>query len=184
MGAMTLQPRERRLALIAAVLIGCWLFLSWLVQPLWEHVRALRLRVETHTEKLAALSRLLEQAPSVEREYQEVAAYLETADDEQAHRAFLNELEGLSREAGVHLNLKPRPVSQDDRLSRFEVELDAEGPQPNLIQFLDTLLRLPRLIAIERLRLATAPGKEGALRANLVIQKLTLRGRVRSQRDG
>ena len=30
-----LRPREKRLSLIAGVLIGCWLFLSWLVQPLW-----------------------------------------------------------------------------------------------------------------------------------------------------
>ena len=174
-GAVRLQPRERRLALIAAVLIGSWMCLSWIMQPLWERVRELRLRVTTHTGKLAALNRLVERAPSIEREYQGVAAYLDTNGDEQAQGTFLSELEGLSRDAGVHLNLKPRPVKEEERLSRLEVELDVEGPQPNLMQFLDALLRMPKLIAVDRLRIATIPGKDGILRANLVIQKLTLR---------
>ena len=169
------RPRERRLALIAGVVIGCWLLVSWLVQPLWDRTRELRARVESQTEKLKALNQLLAQASAIEREHQQVAGYLTREEEEQAQSAFLNELEALARGLGLQLNLKPRQVKPEERFSRFEVELDVEGAQDRLLAFLDGLLGMPRLIAIDRLRLSSVPANEHALRANLVIQKLTLR---------
>jgi Tfp pilus assembly protein PilO len=170
-----LQPRERRLALIALVLIGCWALVSWVVQPLWERVRDLQLRVEAQTKKLDALSQLLAQEPSIRRAYEAVAVYLEAGDEAQTQREFLNELEALSRSTRTQLNLKPRPIRQDGRLSRFEVELDLEGSQRDLMRFLDELLGMPRLIALNRLRILGVPQRKDVLRATLVIQHLTLR---------
>ena len=172
---LALGPRERRLTLITAVVIGSWMIVSKLVQPLWDRARELQLYIEAKTEKLDAIRRLLEQAPSIERESQQLSAYLEAAGEEQAQGSFLNELEALSRASNLQLNLKPRPVKQDERMSRFEVELDVEGMQGNLLAFLDALLTMPRLMAIERLRISSVPTKDHVLRANLVVQKLTLR---------
>ncbi len=168
-----LRPRERRLALIAGVVIGSWVLMSWLVQPLVDHVRTLHARVKAHTEKLEALSRLLKQAPSITQQYQQVAGYLTVEDDEQAQSVFLNELEGLSRDPALQLNFKPRPMKREERMSRLEVELDIEGPQDKLLAFLDGLVSLPRLMVIERLRMTSIPTKEHWLRANVVVQKLT-----------
>ena len=169
------RPRERRLALIAGVVIGCWLLVSWIVQPLWDRARDLRVRVESQTEKLEAINRLLAKASIIEHEHQQVAGYLTREEGREAQGAFLNELEALARTSGLQLNLKPRPVKPEERFSRFEVELDVEGSQERLLAFLDGLLNLPKLLVIDRLRLASVPAKEHALRANLVIQKLTLR---------
>ena len=155
------------------VLVSCWVLVSWLVQPLWDLTRDLRLHVETQTEKFQAFSHLLAQGPSIDREYQDLAVYLETEDDEQAHSSFLNELEQLSQASQLRMNLKPRPVKREERLSRFEVELDVEGSQQNLMTFLDALFGMPKLIAIERLRISSVPTKEDLLRANLVLQKVT-----------
>ncbi len=172
--AFTLHPREWRLALIAGVVIGCWSLVSWLIQPLWDRVRDLKTHVETQTEKLEKLGRLLEQAPTIDRQYQELVPYLETSETEQAREVFLNELEALSRSASLQLNLKPRPLKRESHLSRFEVELDVEGSQEQLMGFLDTLFTMPKLISIERLRISSMPAKENLLRANLVIQRVTL----------
>ena len=174
MTALALRPRERRLALVASVLIGCWGLLSWVVQPLWEHLRTMRLQVEAQSQKLDALSRVLARAPSVEQEYHAVAAFLETGDQEQAQGEFLSALEDLSRASSVQLNLKPKPLKSGDRLSRFEIELDVEGAQQNLMGFLDALMRMPKLISVDRVRISGVPGKPEMLRANLLIQKLTL----------
>jgi len=163
-----LRPRERRLALLAAVLIGCWLLVAWLVSPLWERLRDLRLHVDTHTGTLDALQRLLAQGPSIERDYEAYASYLQAGDDEHAQGSLLSELETLSRRSSIQLNLKPRPGKGDDRVSRFEVELDVEGSQQSLMTFLDELLRLPRLVAIDRLRILTVPAKPTILRASLI----------------
>ena len=172
----TLGPRERRLALVAGAVVGCWILISWIVQPLWDRTRDLHARVQLHTEKLHALSQLLTRVPSIERDYQRVAGYLVAEEDERAHSAFLNELEALTRRSGLQMNLKPRQATRsEERVSRFEVELDVEGSQGSLLTFLDELLSMPVLIVVERLRISIVPAREQALRANLVIQKLTFR---------
>lgn len=172
---IVLRSRERQLLLYAAVILGCWTFLSWVVQPLWDRMRDLHLRVETHREKLESLSQLLTQAPAIVREHRELAPYLETAPDEQIRRGFLNELESLSRQSNVQLNLKPRPMKETERSTRFELEVDVEGRQEHMMTFLDGLLAMPRLMSIERLRISSLPSKPEFLRANLIVQRLILR---------
>ena len=169
---LTFRPQEWRLAFIAAGVIGCWAAVSWLVQPLWERVRGLRSHVQVQSDRLDALSQMLAESQSI-RAHELLTEYLQAEDDEQAQGAFLNSLEALSRQTNLQLNLKLRPGKRDGRVSRFEVELDVEGPQPQLMAFLDALLNMPKAIAFERLRISTVPAKADALRATLVLQKLT-----------
>ncbi len=171
---MKLKPREWRYALIAGVVIGCFLVVTWIVQPLWDHLRELHMRTATQMEKLEALSRLAAQAPAIDRAFEQLAPYLAGDDSEQAHSAFLDELASLSSASGLQVNFKPRPVKRDDSLSRFQVELDVEGTQVQLLSFLDGLFGMPKLVAVERLRIANVPSKAQWLRANLVIEKLSL----------
>ncbi|MBI4341989.1 MAG: type 4a pilus biogenesis protein PilO [Candidatus Omnitrophica bacterium] len=169
-----LRPRERRLALAALLVIGSWLFVSGVVRPLAARGGEVRRHVETQREKLDALRRVLAQASDIEQDYQQLAVYLDGADGEPAQGAFFSELESIARSVGVTLNLKPRHTKTDERISRLEVELDVEGSQQNLLAFLDALLRMPKLVAIDRLRLSTIPAREGFLRANLVLSKLSI----------
>ena len=169
------QSRERRLLLIGAAIAGCWALLSGLIQPLWDRLRDNRAAVETHTNKLDALGRLLTQFQAIENEYVRLSGYLERRGNEEARGAFLNDLEQLSRASGVALNLKPRPLKVVDRIGRFEIEVDAEGSSEHIMSFLDALFRMPSLVTIERLRIAVLPSKGRLLRANLVIQRLLIR---------
>ena len=170
---LALRPRERRLALGTGVVIGCWALVSWAVQPLWDRAADTRRYVGAQTEKLDALSRLLAQSSSVEREYAAVAGYVQTGEEAQLQTVLLNELESLARQSSVQLGLTPRPVKRQEYLSRFDIELDAEGSQQNLLVFLDALLRMPRLVAIERLRFTGVPLKPDLVRATVVLQHLS-----------
>jgi Tfp pilus assembly protein PilO len=169
-----LRPRERLLALSTGGLVGTWAVVSLLLQPLWDRQTELREQVDTQTQRLESYRRLLEDAPVIERRYLDIAPYFED-DTEAAQGAFLDQLETLSRAANLRLNLKPRSTKPDPKLDRFEVELDVEGSQQGVFEFLDAILSMPKLIQIERLRIASVPSREQLLRANLVIQKLTPR---------
>ncbi len=172
-GSFQLKPRERRLVFISLVLISCWLLVSWLVQPLWDRNAALRLQVATHTEKLDKIKRLVTQMPTIHEDYQRIAGYLTQADNEGVQRALLSDLEALSRSSGVQLNLKPRLTRREGELTRYEVEVDVEGDQAKLLHFLDGLMGMPKLIAIDRLRISTVPAKPDLLRANVMVQHFT-----------
>ncbi len=169
-----LHPRERRLALMAVIVLGAWFLISRVIQPLWNRLSDVSRRVGAQQERLDALNRLLVQASSIEQEYQRVASYLVPEDETQMQGAFLNELEALSRASNLQVSFKPRPIKHEARVNQFEVELDLEGPQDQLMAFLDALLRMPKFVTIERLRISSIPTKEQVLRANLVIQKLTI----------
>lgn len=173
MGVLKFRPRERRLALAAGVVIGCWVFVSWIVQPLWERVRELRVEAQTKTEKVEAINRLLTKAGSIEQTYQQSAPYLTSGSDDRTGAAFLNELETLSRSSNVQLSLKPHQPKDEERMSRFDVELDVEGSQQNLLEFLDALFRLQKLIAVERFRISIIPAKTDTLRAYLLLNTYT-----------
>lgn len=168
------RPRERQLALAAGGLVGCWILVSWIMQPLWDRMRQVQQHRESQTGKLEAYSGLLEQGSVIERTREQFAPYLSAQDSEAGQGALLSELETLCRTARLRLNLKPKPIKLDERASRIEVELDVEGPQANILAFLDALLRVQKLLTLERVRLSSVPTKENALRANLVIQQLVL----------
>lgn len=169
-----LKPRERRLALGAGIVILSWGVVSFLLQPLWSRMDALKSEVESQTEKLDALNALIARQHTVAQAYERVAAYLQPAEGGD-HAGLLNDLEILARQAELHLNLKPRPGKRDAHGERVEVEVDVEGPQARVLAFLDELLRLPRLVSVERLRLASVPAKNDIVRANLVLHHLILR---------
>lgn len=173
-GMLSLRSNELRLALFAAGLVVSWAVLSFVVQPLIERHRDLQLQVTTQQEKLNALAQLMQQAPAVDKRYQSIAAYLPSSDEDQAQHDLLNELEALSRQANLRLNMKPRQAKTQERTGRFEVELDVEGSQQSVLSFLDAVFAMPRLVTVERLRIASIPTKEQLLRANIVIQRLSL----------
>ena len=169
----SLHPREWRLVLAAACLIGCWVIVSWLIQPLWEQVRDLKLQITTKTEQHETMTQLLAEAPAIERAYQGIARNLQTKGEAGRERVFLSELEQLARIADVQLNMKPRPLKREERMDRFEVELDLSGSHAQLLQFLDALLNMPRVITLERLRLSAVPARQDTVQATLVMPHLT-----------
>ena len=168
---ISLRPRERRLAFIAAMVLLSWGVVSWVVQPLWDRVHELQLQVDTQLEKLEAVNRLLAQEPSVMQRHQALAGHFPLEGGDPTEGSLLDELEALSRQSNLKLNLKPHPVKPGQQLNR----LDVEGSQEKLLAFLDALFGLPRLVAIERLRISSIPTKEQQLRASLLIQQLTVR---------
>jgi Tfp pilus assembly protein PilO len=165
----TLKPNERRLLVIVAAILGTWAILSWVIQPLWSRAADLRLEAESQTERLSVMSRLAQESPRIQRIYEALAPYLADSDPKQAHQAFLAELETLSRDAGLTLNLKPKEANPQAQQAHFMVELEVQGSQAQLLGFLDSLLSAPRLVTLERMRIASIPSTEDKVRANLVL---------------
>jgi len=169
-----MRPRERRFALIAGVVIGSWVLVTLIIQPLMDRAREAKMAVEGQMEKFDALSGLIAKQARIERTADGIAPYLAEQGTDDAPGAFLNELEALSRQSKVAMNIKPYPVKDEGRTSRFEVELEVSGSQETILAFLDALLAMPRLISVERLRFSSSPSREHALRSIVVIELLSL----------
>ncbi len=168
------SPRERRVVFIAAVVIGSWVVIAWVVEPLWQRAKQLEQQVAAQALKLEKLSDLLAKRDSIEQAYQAVSGYLADEGEGQGPAILLGELEALARRANVQINLKPRPIKRRGEVSRLGVELDLQATQAQLFSFLDALLGMPKLIELVRLNISSAPGKQDVLRAHLVLEQLIL----------
>ena len=168
------QPSERRLAIVAGVVIGVWMVVSFIIQPMWNRKESLRLAVEAKMEKLEAVNRLIGESGTIEQSYANQEGFFAAESEEVAQRGLLAEIESLSRTSSLQLNLKPKQTKQQNHADRFEIELEVQGPQAQLLGFLDSLFGLPKLVSIQRLRITTVPAQGDVLRANLVIQGFVL----------
>lgn len=167
------KPRERRLLFVAFLLGGCWAIVGCLLEPLWHRASVLNNKVMLQTEKLEALSRIIQRSTLIERRYKVIAPYLSEYSEEAGTSALLEELEVLSRRLAIPLNLKPRPAPRRNAKT-FDVEVDLEGSQRQIFAFLDSVLTMPQLILIQRLSISAVPHKPNLLRANLIIQQIQL----------
>ncbi len=172
MSAPRFSFRERRLAFVTGVVLIAGGVVSWLILPRWQRVAELREQTARSLEKLQRLEALAQQGPEIDAAYQRYAALASTDDPETAQRRFLDELDGLAQGAGLHLDLKPRPIQAGEPLRRVSVEIDAQATQEALLAFLDQLFTHPSLLELERLRISTSISADAPLRANLVVTKV------------
>ena len=169
------KPREKRMLFSALILAGCWAAMTWVIDPLWSRHEAVQSEVELRTEKLNALSRIIERSSAIERRYNAIAPYLSNFSDldSESEKTLLEALEVLSRQLTLPLNLKPRPSPRKDAKT-FDVEVDLEGTQAQIFSFLDRVLSMPQLATVSRLSISAVPMKQGLLRANLIVQQIQL----------
>ena len=169
------SARERRLAVVVAMLISVWAAAVWIAQPLWNRFTDVYQQAAVSRTKLMRLRELARRAPAIEQTYQRYVDRLSTEPPALLQRQLLNELEQLAREASVQINLKPRPVGEDGQVDRLQVELDVDAPQAALLAFLDTLFSSASLIDVERLRISTTASKEYPLRATMLVNRAVVR---------
>jgi hypothetical protein len=167
--------RRLTLIVVALVLVVSAGLFSGLLLPQWSRLGELRQQEAVAQAKLGKLERLMRRRPAIERAHEAYAEYRSDEPGVMAQRVFLDELEQLSGE-GLHLNLKPKATESGAAVPKVAVEIEVDGDQAVLMEFLDRLLAWPRMIEIERLRIGPSPSREYPLRAFLVINKLLLGG--------
>jgi len=165
------SARERLFAFGALGVVMTWAVVSHVGVPLWERMSLLQQQATLSEEKTARLRELLRRKPLIEQQHATYTHFWSDESDELIQGAFLDQLEQMAEAAKLHLSVKPRPISQIGKTSRFEVELEVDATQESLLTFLDQLLRWPHLIEIVRLRISTTVSKEYPLRATLVVNK-------------
>ena len=167
-----LQPRERKLAVVAAVVIVTWAVVSWIGLPLWDRFHVLQQQAAISEKKLARLRELVLRKPSIERQYQASTTFWSDESDEVLQGAFLDELEQMAGEGHLQISVKPRPIQREGRVSRFGVEVEVDGTQEALFGFLNRLLTSPNLVEVSRLRISTTVSKDSPLRGSLLVSKV------------
>jgi len=173
--ARALQPRERKLVLAATLAVVVCAGVSWLGFPLWDQFHVLQQQAAVSEKKLERLRALITRKPMIEQQYRAYAAFWSEESDELLQGAFLDELEQLAGAGRLQISLKPLPIQRQGRVSRVGVEVEVDGTQEALLDFLSKLLGSPTLLELSRLRLSTTVSREYPLRGSLLVNKVVFR---------
>ena len=168
------KTHERMLAAMAVVVIAGAILGVWVIEPLIGKIGQARSEIEGKKTKLESVKRLIGESTRVNQEYQALAEFYEDQTGGVAPHAILDEIETLSSQLNLQLNLKPRGLKHDEDMEYFEIELEVQGSQDPMMSFLDELLRLRTLMLVERLRVTNAPTREHKLQANILLRQVKL----------
>ena len=174
-----LSARERKLALLVGIGAPLWGLVNGVGLPLWDRLTQLDQQAQAAQRKLDRLVELAARKPAIERAYGEHADLFVSAEESMEHiqRAFLDDLERLARAEQLQIDLRPKLVQDHRQVSRISVEVTIEATQEAALAFVDQVLKLPRLVELERLRIATTVSQERPLRVNLIVNHVVIRTR-------
>lgn len=178
------SARERTLAVAAAAVIGASVLVMKVMAPLWDRLGHLRQREAVSQEKFQRWRRLVDNREAIEQAYARYAAFRAQGAPGRIQAALLGELEELARSSNVQMALKPRPVQQDRLAYQFTLELQLDGTQQAVLEFLDRLFAWPHLLAFDRIRLSTSASSERPLRATIILSAYAIRTDQETSLDG
>lgn len=169
-----LTKRQQRFALVLGGLVAVWGADGVLLHPLRSRLRALHEEVREAERRLVEATIASAQAETVNRAFEQYAAYLNAAGPIEAElAAALTEVESAIRDVGIVLiNLKQgsTPAEAGGTVS---VSVECEVTPTQLVQLLDRLQRSVRLLKVTQLTVRAS--ETNTLRASLVISKLLVR---------
>ncbi|MFW5857053.1 MAG: GspMb/PilO family protein [Planctomycetota bacterium] len=141
------------------------------VTPLVGGFAELETEITQEEKALRTAFRNVQQKELVSEAYQRYVAYIKQAgSDEETAARMLAEIEGLARNADLHLaDVKPREPRMLGHAKWFEVEVQADGSMESLIRFLHDLNRSSQLLRARTLVITPREEGERPLRATMGI---------------
>lgn len=170
------NSRERKLAVIAAVIFVVFFTDLLVVHPLLDHYAGLEEEIVTGQKKLAQNMMNITRKEMIERQYALYETMIrEPATDEEETASLLSEIESLARNNKVTLiDLKPLEAKSHDFYKEFTVSLDIETEMEPLIRFLYQIETAPDLMKVMRAKLTLKGKAESMMKVQLEVSKIVI----------
>jgi Tfp pilus assembly protein PilO len=173
---LKMTKKEKIVFYIAAVFVVL-VFLDRLVyRAIRDMFGRLREKVLIEEKKVGANLRNLVQKDAVSAEYKKFSAYLApVGTDEEEMSAFLKTVEETARSANIYVtDIKPQPTTNTDFYKKYIVEINAEAPLEQVMDFMHKLESLNQLISIEQLQLTAKKESSKALKVYIIVTKILI----------
>lgn len=137
---------------------------------------SLREKVLIEEKKVGANLRNLVQKDVISEEYKKFSAFLTpVGTDEGEMSAFLKTVEETARSANIYVtDIKPQPTTNTDFYKKYIVEINAEAPLEQVMDFTHKLESLNQLISIERLQMTAKKENSKTLKAYIIVTKILI----------
>lgn len=172
-----LTGREKAILYVSLAVILLSLIYNFTIEPLFKKWNAIERDTRLTRVKLQRAISVITDRYKIDKEYNTYAAVLKTrGTDEQEMTHILDELETIARGSNLKIvNMRPKPVKDNDYYSRFVVDIDTESDMRSLMMFIYKVRNSSQLLKIDRLRLNTKSGQDQIImKASMAISKITI----------
>jgi hypothetical protein len=169
-----LSKRERFFFVVTVTVIVTAVAVNFIIVPAVNKWSKLNSQIITLSTKLSRYERILETKKSTEDKYGLYGDYIKIkGSGEEAQANVLQEIEGLSRRAGVTLlNIVPANLENKDFYSQFSIRIELEAGVLPLCRFLYEIQNSKQLLGTERLNISAKAGNPELLRCTLQLTKI------------
>ena len=184
---MKLSERDRRFLMIGACSALVFAILNWGVLPLFDQSLDSSQQLTLAEKKLRQRKELVAEAPQAQTEFTKLQSQLDaeekrllpTSDPSQAGPQLQQWLAQRAAEQRVEIGrsdfLAVAPLN--DRYLRVPVRLDLNAPITQIAQFMNSLERGDRMIAIDEITInSSGPDKEKKVHCSMVVSGLMAKG--------
>jgi Tfp pilus assembly protein PilO len=170
-----LTKRERFLLYFTVGIISFAVVFNFILAPIIERFNKLNQEIASTSVKLERYLRLLSEKEKIKNSYSKITSYAKIEGSEEEILAIiLNELENLSRQAGLHITDVRPQVTRDIGVYReLNIELKQEGEIEGFLKFIYDLENSSHLLRIKRLQLNSKVAGQ-FLEGNLLVSKIFL----------
>ncbi len=169
-----LSRREKLFFAITVTVIVAAIAVNFIIVPAVNKWSKLNSQIFALSTKLSRYERILKTKKSIEDKYRLYGDYIKIkGSGEEAQANVLQEIEGLSRRAGVTLlNIVPANLENRDFYSQFSIRIELEAGILPLCRFLYEIQNSKQLLGTERLNISAKTGSLELLRCTLQLTKI------------
>lgn len=172
-----LNEHERKLFLIAAVLVFAALFCNLLLWPSFERLAMLDQKIAQEKVAIRKDLEFLTYSPQVQAETEALADYFtdEIKSEEQIIADYLKKVERLATGSEVEVS-KITPAGQEytDQYLKYFLTMDAIGSLEQIVEFVHRIDSHDNLLRVSKIDLRPRRGEEGQMQVTLQVTKMVV----------
>jgi Tfp pilus assembly protein PilO len=172
-----MSPRERRIIVVAGVVLGVLFVDTAVIKPMRGHLSSVERKIR-ETEVIAIRNlRNTAQKADLNTLYQRLQQDIPDlrAGDEEIRASLLRDVESFARSNEVYLaDVKPQISTESDLSKEFSVRLQVECRMDQLLSFFADLAQTRKLYAIESFRIYPHPEDVNKVKASLAVTRVVL----------
>lgn len=171
-----LSKRERRIALISALLLAVIFFDRMVFSPVMKKLDKLNGEIAIQEKKLVKSMRILSQEEQIRDEYGKYTQDIkQDRSNEEAIAVFLSSVEKMANDSFVSLvDMKPSSVESEDFYNKYTVRIEAKADIGYLADFIYQLEKSSWLFRVSELRLVPKKRESSVLRISITITQILL----------
>jgi len=172
-----LDPKQKKLLVIAVVIVVAALFDRLLIGPTMSRLSAIEDDIAKEEVTIKQDFRFLGYKDRIVKEHDEITPFLtkDVSTDEEMVAAFLRKIESLASQMKVNLiKISPSAGEQDAEYWKYQADLECSGELADVISFMHLVNSDTDLMKVDKFNFSAKKSDTDEIKATMTIEKIVV----------